>query len=319
MQSCQVSDRSEAFHYRDFNGKMASYLEQHEAVIDVVSFIVGALICAAALFGNLLTIISLVKFKYLQLKSNILIFSLSVSDIFCVTSWLIKESINMTLKWCKFQPNYHIWIRMTNNTFFQSSVYHLVMISVERYITIFNGLRSEQLLNKKIFTLMLGFCWIFPIGLNMALTPWISNWNTENHTCEYAEIWRKMGFFTSINLYLVWEPIMLIVYFRIYKASNRQVNQIRALQVRAEKKRFNSKAIKTLSLLLVAFYMAWIPHFIVGAVKFFRPGIDKSLYMLVHHITIKVGLMNSAVNFFIYAYNNKDFKRAYKQLLCKSN
>ena len=193
------------------------------------------------------------------------------------------------------------------------------MISVERYITIFYGLRSEQLLNKKTFTLMLGFCWIFPIGLNMALTPWISNWNTENHTCEYAEIWRKMGFFTSINLYLVWGPIMLIVYFRIYKASNRQVNQIRALQVRAEKKRFNSKAIKTLSLLLAAFYIAWIPHFIVGAVKFFRPGIDKSLYMLLHHITIKVGLMNSAVNFFIYAYNNKDFKRAYKQLLCKSN
>ena len=298
---------------------MASYLEQHEDVIDVINFIVGALICTVGLCGNLLTIISIVKCKYLQLKSNILIFSLSVSDLFCVTSWLIVEAINMTLKWCKFQLSYHVWLRMVSNTFFQSSVYHLVMISIERYIIIFHGLRSEQLLNKKKFILMVGFCWIFPTGLNMALTPWISNWNTEDHTCEYAEIWRKMGFFRNINLYLVWGPIMLIVYFRIYKASNRQVNQIRALQVRAEKKRFNSKAIKTLSLLLAAFYIAWIPYFIVGTIKFFNPKIDKSLYMLLHHISFKVGLMNSAVNFFIYGYNNKDFKRAYKQLLCRSN
>ena len=210
---------------------MVSFLEQYQHLIDIVNISVGAVIFTITICGNTLTIIALLKFKYLHIKSNILIFSLSLCDICCVTAWLIMETINFTLKLCKMKPEYHVFLKMTTCIFFQSSAYHLVMISIERYITVFHGLRSEQMLNKKVFTLMLTFCWIFSTGVNMALAPWISYWNKENHTCDYAEIWRKVMFFMNLNVYLLWGNIMLFLYYRIYKLTKQQIKQIQSLQI----------------------------------------------------------------------------------------
>ena len=298
---------------------MGSFLEQHQYETDVVNIVIGVIIFTVAVSGNTLTIVAILKFKYLQVKSNILIFSLSVCDIFCVTTRLLKEAMNFTWGWCKTQPESHTWFKMTNFIFFNSSAFHLLMISVERYITIFYGLRSEQLLNKKAYTLMLGFCWIVPAGVNMAVAPWISHWNKEHNTCDYAEVWRKVLFYMNSNMYLVWGHIIFIIYYRIYKATRKQMKQIRSVQIGPEDRtrRIDSKATKTLSMLLAAFYIAWMLHFIIGAVTFFVQ-IDKSLYTLLNHISMKAALLNSAINVFIYAYNNKDFKRSYKQLLTRS-
>ena len=80
-------------------------------------------------------------------------------------------------------------------------------------------------------------------------------------------------------------------------------------------KKVNLRATKTLSLLLAAFFISWTPYFINNLVKYFINPMDISLYVILYHVTFKIALMNSAVNFFIYAYNKKDFKAAYKQLL----
>ena len=295
---------------------MLSFWEQHEDIINIINLCVAALITIVAVFGNLLTVIAILKFKHLQTKSNILIFSLSCSDVLCVIYWIILEVINVTLKPCRTDPNLYIWLHMTNAIFFQVSIVHLVMIGIERYIAIFHGLYYHKLINKKSFSIIIVCCWIVPIVLDLAVTPWISNLNKENHSCSYGVIWTRLNMYIYMALYVACFPFIVYLYFCIYKAAKSQKQQINALQIGGptEGRKVNLKASKTLSFLLAAYFISWTPYFINIIVKFFTPTMDISVYVILYHITFKIALMNSAVNFFIYAYNKKDLKRAYKQL-----
>ena len=296
---------------------MISFWEQHEHILDIVNICVGAFIAIVTVFGNFLTIIAIWRFKHLQTKSNILIFSLSCSDVLCVVCWMILEVIHVTLKPCKTDPNNYVWPHLTNAIFFTVSVLHLVVIGFERYIAIFHGLYYNKLINKKRFRIIIASCWVLPIILDFSIAPWISNWNKENHACSYGDIWTRLNVYIHSLLYLTCWPMVLYLYFRIYKAAKNHIKQIQALQVGCEEdgKKVNLRATKTLSLLLAAFFISWTPYFINNLVKYFTNPMDISLYVILYHVTFKIALMNSAVNFFIYAYNKKDFKAAYKQLL----
>ena len=300
--------------------KMLSFSEANEHVIDIVSISVGVFITIVAVFGNILTLIAILKFKSLQVKSNILILSLSCSDVVCVLCWIILEAINVTLKLCKADPMLYIWLYMTNATFLQVSNLHLVMISIERYIAIFLGLHYHKLINNKRFRILVGFCWVLPFIVNSAITPWISDWNKENHSCSYGDIWTRLNMYIYVTFYFIYSSLVVYLYLRIYKAAKSQKQQINALQIGGQTtgRKVNLRAIKTLSLLLAAFFISWTPYFINIIVKFFTPAMNISLYMILYYLTFNIALMNSAVNFFIYAYNKKDFRNAYKMLLgCK--
>ena len=296
---------------------MLTFWEQNEHIINILNLCVGSFITIVAVFGNFLTVIAILKFKHLQTKSNILIFSLSCSDVVCVIYWMILEVINVTLKPCKTNLEIYIWPYMTHVTFFKISVLHLVTISIERYIAIFHGLYYNKLLSKKRFGILVGFCWVFPFVMDLATIPWIPYWNKEDHVCFYGEIWTKVNVYINIIIYIFCWPMVLFIYFCIYKAAKFQTKRIHAFQIggKTEGRKTDTKATKTLSLLLAAFIVAWSPYFITCIVKFFIPHMDISLFVILYHITFKIGLVNSAVNFFIYAYNKKDFKNAYKQLL----
>ena len=296
---------------------MSSFWEQHEHIIHIVNICVGALITIVAVFGNILTLIAMLRFKHLQTKSNILIFSLSCSDVVSVLYWIILEVIHVTLKPCKTSPNLYIWLYSSFVTFFVTSVLHLIIISVERYITIIHGLYYNILLSKKRFIALVGLCWVAPLLLNLAVTPGIKNWNKENHTCFYADIWTTLCVYMATILYIICFPIILWIYYRIYRAAKSQAKQIHAFQIRGqtEGRKTDVKATKTVSLLLAAFCISWSPYCTIHVINYFSSNMNISVFVILYHITLKLGMVNSAVNFFIYAYNKKDFKDAYKQLL----
>ena len=299
---------------------MLSFWERHEYIIDITNISVGVFITIVAVLGNFLTVIAILKFKHLQTKSNILILSLSCSDVVCVLCWMILEVINVALKLCKANLKLYVWLYMTNALFLQISHLHLIMISIERYIAIFHGLHYHKLINKKRFWILVGFCWVLPLIVSVAITPWISDLNKENHSCGYGDIWTQLNVQIYTVSYFICFCLVVYLYLHIFKAAKSQKQQINALQIGGQRtgRKVNLKATKTLSLLLAAYFIAWTPYFINILVKFFTPAMDISLYVILYHMTFKIALMNSAVNFFIYAYNKKDFKVAYKLLLgCK--
>ena len=296
---------------------MLPFWEQHEHVINIINLCFGTLITIVAVFGNCLTVIAVLSFKHLQNQSNILIFSLSCSDVVSVTYWMILEVIHVIIKPCKTNPNLYVWLYSCYSMFFITSFLHLIIISFERYISIIHGLYYNILLSKKRFIALVGLCWVLPLVANVTITPWIRNWNKENHTCFYADIWITLCVYVSSISYTIYFPIILYFYYHIYKAAKTQTKRIHAFQIggQTEGRKTDVKATNTVSLLLAAFCISWIPYCTIHVINYFSFNMNISVFVILYHITLKLGMMNSVVNFFIYAYNKKDFKDAYKQLL----
>lgn len=86
--------------------------------------------------------------------------------------------------------------------------------------------------------------------------------------------------------------------------------------IRAQVKRFRmeTKAAKTLAIIVGLFIICWLPFFTMYVVRAFC---DNCIKPLLFSILFWLGYCNSAVNPMIYALFSKDFRFAFKQIICK--
>lgn len=86
--------------------------------------------------------------------------------------------------------------------------------------------------------------------------------------------------------------------------------------IKAQVKRFRmeTKAAKTLAIIVGLFILCWLPFFTMYVVRAFC---DNCIQPLLFSILFWLGYCNSAVNPMIYALFSKDFRFAFKQIICK--
>ncbi|GAV02297.1 hypothetical protein RvY_12885-2 [Ramazzottius varieornatus] len=71
------------------------------------------------------------------------------------------------------------------------------------------------------------------------------------------------------------------------------------------------KAIRTLTAIVFAFLISWLPFFVVALIRPFYPGVPK----WISGLTYWAGLSNSAINPILYSVFNADFRRPFAELL----
>lgn len=86
--------------------------------------------------------------------------------------------------------------------------------------------------------------------------------------------------------------------------------------IKAQVKRFRmeTKAAKTLAIIVGLFILCWLPFFTMYLI---RPFCDNCINDLLFSILFWLGYCNSAVNPMIYALFSKDFRFAFKRIICK--
>ena len=77
-----------------------------------------------------------------------------------------------------------------------------------------------------------------------------------------------------------------------------------------------SKATKTLGVIMGAFTACWIPFFIVALIRPFCSDPDNCIPGWIHSIFLWLGYTNSLLNPIIYARFNRDFRTPFKEILC---
>lgn len=84
----------------------------------------------------------------------------------------------------------------------------------------------------------------------------------------------------------------------------------------AQVKRFRmeTKAAKTLGIIVGGFIMCWLPFFTMYVVRAFCPN---CIHPTVFSVLFWLGYCNSAINPCIYALFSKDFRFAFKRIICK--
>lgn len=88
----------------------------------------------------------------------------------------------------------------------------------------------------------------------------------------------------------------------------------RNIKVQVKRFRMETKAAKTLGIIVGVFILCWLPFFCMYLVRGFCPQCINSLLF---SILFWLGYCNSAINPFIYALFSKDFRFAFKTILCK--
>lgn len=86
--------------------------------------------------------------------------------------------------------------------------------------------------------------------------------------------------------------------------------------IKAQVKRFRmeTKAAKTLAIIVGLFIFCWLPFFTIYVI---RPFCEDCIDPLLFSILFWLGYCNSAVNPMIYALFSKDFRFAFKRIICK--
>lgn len=86
--------------------------------------------------------------------------------------------------------------------------------------------------------------------------------------------------------------------------------------IKAQVKRFRmeTKAAKTLAIIVGLFILCWLPFFTMYLIRAFC---DNCIHPMLFSILFWLGYCNSAVNPMIYALFSKDFRFAFKRIICK--
>ncbi|XP_067852842.1 G-protein coupled receptor 12-like [Heptranchias perlo] len=187
---------------------------------------------------------------------------------------------------------------------FSASVCNLLVITIDRYLSLYNALTYHTERTTTFTYLMLSVIWVTCISLG-ALP--IAGWNCieDETSCSVIKpITKNNAAVLSVSFLLIF-ALMLQLYVQICKIAFRHAQQI-AVQYHfvATANTSTRKGISTLSVILGTFAACWIPFAIYCLIA------DSSYPLIYTYVTVLPATCNSVINPIIYAYRNPDIQKS---------
>ena len=284
--------------------------------IYVVWHSIYLVVIVPTIVGNLLIIMSILKFPKLQSTMNILVANLAIADLI-VGALLIPfdffvdiTGINSNKYFCL--GKYAIFVLSLGG-----SCFNLLLISVERFIAVVFPLKKNDYFTRTRIILMITIGWGF--SLADSLLP-LLGWNGQEGnitTCVPDHVWTNS--YDLFNGWLIITAYILnvtfyavVMYIAVRKATTELISGNMRVQVNRKK---DLKNLKTMILILGLFAICWFPYICMSVVITF----DENPHTLfIRRCTLIPGLVNSSLNWLVYGYRNQDFRKAFWILLvCK--
>ncbi|CAH2009297.1 unnamed protein product [Acanthoscelides obtectus] len=195
----------------------------------VLKTMIMALIIIAALFGNLLVIVSVMRHRKLRVITNYFVVSLALADML-VAIWAMcfNFSVEVSGRWIFGYFMCDVWNSL-DVYFSTASILHLCCISVDRYYAIVQPLDYPLIMTNGRVMLMLAIVWCSPALLSFL--PIFMDWYTTEDHLEFRKKNPHVCAFTVNRTYAVisssvsfWVPgmVMFFMYYRIYVEADRQ-------------------------------------------------------------------------------------------------
>lgn len=198
-------------------------------IIALKSSIMGFIIMAA-LFGNLLVIVSVMRHRKLRVITNYFVVSLALADMLvALCAMCFNASVElMGGTWLFGYFMCDVWNSL-DVYFSTASILHLCCISVDRYYAIVQPLDYPLIMTHGKLAIMLAVVWCSPAVVSFV--PIFMGWYTTAEHLEYRRKHQDICGFTVNKPYAVisssvsfWVPgvIMIFMYYRIYVEADRQ-------------------------------------------------------------------------------------------------
>ncbi|XP_050535619.1 octopamine receptor beta-1R-like isoform X1 [Daktulosphaira vitifoliae] len=197
-------------------------------------------IIVAALFGNLLVMVSVMRHRKLRVITNYFVVSLALADMLvAIFAMCFNASVEVTGSWLFGVFMCDFWNSM--DVYFSTvSILHLCCISVDRYYAIVQPLDYPLIMTKARTVVMLTFVWVSPVlisfvpifaGLYTTDVHW-SQKDKNPDVCVFT-VNKKYAVVSSGVSFWVPGVIMLFTYYRIYQEADRQERMLYRSKVAA--------------------------------------------------------------------------------------
>lgn len=199
-------------------------------ILFILKAFVMVFIIMAALFGNLLVIVSVMRHRKLRVITNYFVVSLALADML-VAIWAMcfNASVELTNgRWLFGYFMCDVWNSL--DVYFSTvSILHLCCISVDRYYAIVQPLDYPLIMTQGRLVVMLATVWCSP-ALVSFLPIFMGWYTTENHLkfrrenpsiCSF-QVNRPYAVISSSVSFWVPGVIMILMYYRIYIEADRQ-------------------------------------------------------------------------------------------------
>nr|8E9Y_A Chain A, Muscarinic acetylcholine receptor M3 [Homo sapiens] len=309
-----------------------------------IAFLTGIL-ALVTIIGNILVIVSFKVNKQLKTVNNYFLLSLACADLIIgVISMNLFTTYIIMNRWALGNLACDLWLAI-DCVASNASVMNLLVISFDRYFSITRPLTYRAKRTTKRAGVMIGLAWVISFVL---WAPAILFWQyfVGKRTVPPGECFIQflseptITFGTAIAGFYMPVTIMTILYWRIYKETEKRTKELAGLQASGTEaetenfvhpaKRFalktrsqitkrkrmslvkEKKAAQTLSAILLAFIITWTPYNIMVLVNTFCDScIPKTFWNLGYWLCY----INSTVNPVCYALCNKTFRTTFKMLL----
>lgn len=283
--------------------------------------------------GNVLVCLAVGLSRRLWRIANCFVVSLAVTDLLL---GLLVMPLSATVelrsgKWPFGGTLCNIYISL-DVMLCTSSILTLLAISVDRYLAISAPLsHSRRVTRPRVIVAIIG---IWALSLAVSFVPIHLGWNTIDYRVQHSD-WsmgdddkeeRYCQFEWNNNYVLIYAfssfylPLLLMsgMYLCIFRVAQEQVRRIRATtpsfaRTATAAVAREHKATVTLAAVLGAFIICWFPYF-----TFFTcMGIKEKTNPpnTLHSVVLWLGYFNSTLNPILYPAFNRDFRKAYAELL----
>ncbi|XP_036969052.1 trace amine-associated receptor 1-like [Acanthopagrus latus] len=247
--------------------------------------------------GNLLVTVSIAYFKQLHTPTNYLIVSLAASDLLLGLFVMLPSMIQCVESCWYFGDDFY------------------------RHYAVCQPLLYQRKISANVVLIMILLSWSISalIGFGMIFLK-LNIWGIEdfyyNHiTCEGRCVLFQSGLSStasSVMSFYIPGIIMLGVYLKILLVAQRQSRSIQKTSHKNSTRISNTtqtKATKTLAIIMGAFLSFWTPFFVCNTID---PFVNYSTPPALFDTLVWVGYFNSTVNPIIYAFYYSWFRKAFR-------
>ncbi|XP_071394827.1 trace amine-associated receptor 1-like [Centroberyx affinis] len=268
--------------------------------------------------GNLLVVMSVAQFKQLHTPTNYLILSLAVSDLLLGLLVMVPSMIQ-SVETCWYFGD--VFCKVWNSTdvlLCTASILNLSFISIDRYYAVCQPLlyRSKITVNAVLIMILVTWSVSAVVGFGMIFLKLnilgIEEFYYDHVACDGGCVLFQSGVSSTVSSafsFYIPGVVMLGIYLKIFLVAQRQVRSIHNTRTSDPSQ---TKATKTLAIIMGAFLSFWTPFFVCNIID---PFISYSTPPALFGTLAWVAYLNSTVNPLVYAFFYSWFRKAFRVII----
>ncbi|XP_075247852.1 melatonin receptor type 1B-B-like [Convolutriloba macropyga] len=265
--------------------------------------------------GNILVIVSVLTTEKLRQLANIFAVNLAITDLgVMVLSFVVQIGIWYGEDFFHQHPNFCEVSGVLCNLSCYASLWTIMVIAINRYVFIVHNELYGRLFNRTGTVISVILIWVCVMAIDLPNFPFMGSehlFYLPGLHCGFRldRPWWYNFLFYGWLLFIGPLCVIAFCYFRIYRLATTG-SSLAASEKRRKEQR---DLLRTFLILFVAFIVTWFPVSIIFMMASFHLGVQPPIVLFV--ICEMLAHLNSALNFVVYGFTHRVFRKAYIRIL----